>query len=107
MEAARSWGVPHSVFTGRVVRSGDPQWTAADTALGVALQVLESVSCSGCGVDRRESMDAESEFEWRAESVRCHGCAARDRAAESYAKSGGSPSGLNWVVKRKGQEVVA
>lgn len=101
MEAARSWGVPHSVFTGRVVRAGESGWTAADTALAVALQTLESVTCSGCGVDRRESMEAESEFEWVAESVRCHSCATRDRAADSYAKSGGSMSGLNWIVNRR------
>lgn len=99
--------MPHSVFTGRVVRDGAPQWTAADTALGVALRVLESVTCAGCGADRRESMDASAEFEWRAEAVRCHGCATRDRAAGAHSKAGGELSGLNWVVNRKGQEVVS
>jgi hypothetical protein len=91
------------VFTGRVVLAGEPQWLAFDTALAVTLQVNEAMSCAGCGQDRRESLDPETETAWTAEAVRCHSCAARDRASTAWNKDGGSTAGLNWVVNRKGE----
>ena len=100
MEAARSWGVPHSVLTGRVVADGQPLWTAQDTALAVALTAVEAATCQ-CGHDRRESMDPKNEYQYTAEAVRCHACAARDRAAESYAKQDGLMAGLAFDVKHK------
>lgn len=100
MEAARSWGVPHSILTGRVVADGQPLWTAQDTALAVALTAIEAATCA-CGHDRRESMDSANEYGYVAEAVRCHACAARDRAAEAYQKQDGSMAGLAFAVKRK------
>ncbi len=46
-------------------------------------------------------MDAANEYEYVAEAVRCHACAARDRAAESYAKQDGLMAGLAFAVKHK------
>lgn len=100
MEAARAWGVPHSILTGRAHRDGQPLWTAQDTALAVALTTVEAATCA-CGHDRRESMNADNEFSYVAEAVRCHACAARDRAAEAYAKADGQMAGLAFAVKRK------
>ena len=100
MEAARSWGVPHSILTGRAPIQGQPLWTAQDTALAVALTALEAATCS-CGHDRRESMDAANEYGYVADAVRCHACAARDRAAEAYAKQDGSTAGLMFTVRRR------
>lgn len=100
MEAARSWGVPHSILAGRVVADGQPLWTADDTALAVALTAIEAVTCS-CGHDRRESMEAENEYAYVAKAVRCHACATRDRASEAYAKQGGSTAGLAFTVSKK------
>ena len=100
VEAARSWGVPHSILTGRVPGAGQPLWTAQDTALAVGLTALEAVTCS-CGHDRRESMAPENEYGYVAEAVRCHACAARDRTAEAYAKQDGSTAGLMFTVRQK------
>ena len=101
MEAARSWGVPHSILTGRAPVPGQPLWTAQDTSLAVALTAIEAATCS-CGHDRRESMAVENEYAYIAEAVRCHACAAKDRTAEAYAKQDGtSTAGLMFTVKRK------
>lgn len=100
MEAARSWGVPHSILTGRAVREGQPLWTAQDTALAVALTAIEAATCA-CGHDRRESMSPDNEYGYVAEAVRCHACAARDRAAENYAKADGQMAGLAFRVNKK------
>ncbi len=100
VEAARSWGVPHSILTGRTPREGQPLWTSQDTALAVALTALEAVTCS-CGHDRRESMSVENEYAYVADAVRCHACAARDRAAEAFAKQDGATAGLAFRVRRK------
>jgi len=100
VEAARAWGVPHSVITGRVVSDGEPQWQPLDTAYAVALTALEQVTCNGCGQDRRESLDPGSEFAYRAEAVRCFACATRERAAEKF-KDDESAAGLLFTVTRK------
>ncbi len=92
--------MPHSILTGRSPVPGRPLWTANDTALAVALTALEAVTCD-CGHDRRESMDAANEYRYVADAVRCHACAARDRAAEAYAKQDGSTAGLMFTVKRR------
>lgn len=104
MEAARAWGVPHSVFTGRVVLPGTSAWTATDTALAVALQRVEALRCPGCGHDRRESMDAANEFAYAASPMRCHACAARERTAAAHAKQKIPTAGLQWVVTKTDQE---
>lgn len=99
--AARSWGVPHSVLTGRAVRPGEPWFTAADTAYAVALTAVEARACPGCGLDRADTTAAGREFHYRAEAVRCHACAARSRAAEKYQTAGGSAHGLMFAVTPK------
>ena len=101
MEAARAWGVPHSVFKGRVVQPGAPLWTGKDRALAVALHRIEAVRCSGCGQDRRESLHPDNEFSYVATAQRCHACAARDRAAAAHAKQDGSAAGMLWAITNK------
>lgn len=77
MEAARSWGVSHSVLTGHS-KPGEA-WTRLDTAYAVSLTLLDKLTCSGCGHDRRESMNPDNEFRYEVDAVRCHSCATRDR----------------------------
>lgn len=88
------------MLRGRVVAAGQPLWTAQDAAYAVALTSIEAAACS-CGHDRRESMAAGNEYAYQADAVRCHACAARERAAEAYAKQGGSMAGLSFAVTRK------
>lgn len=85
-------------MTGRVVHPGQPLWSQTDTDLAVALTTLEAGACSGCGHPRAETYNPEFEFDWRAEALRCHSCATRDREA---AKGGMDTSGLHWTTKRE------
>jgi len=100
VETARAWGVPHSVLKGRVVAEGQPLFTADDSSLAIALQALEARTCA-CGHDRVDTTAADAEFAFAAEAIRCHACAARERAASAFVDSGGSTAGLLWAVNRK------
>lgn len=100
VEAARAWGVPHSVLTGRVVRDGQPLFTAQDTALAIALTTVEARTCA-CGHNRSETTTPGAEFAYEAAAIRCHACAARDRAARAFADGEGSMAGLMWSVNKK------
>jgi hypothetical protein len=103
VEAARAWGVPWSVLTGRPVAPGEPEWTQRDTDLAVGLVELERAACDGCGVPRAESMDPQREFEWVAEPIRCHACATRERAAKAKADDRHwDGSGIRWSVRSRG-----
>jgi hypothetical protein len=70
--------------------------------LAIALTELDSERCSGCGQSRLESMDKDSEFLWRAEPIRCHSCATRERAARANNGSEGwDGAGVTWLTRRK------
>lgn len=88
--------MPHSIFTGRIVREGEPQWTQDDTDMALALLELEAEKCPGCGHSKVDTFDPENEFGFVAEAVRCHACATRDREA---AKGGMDTSGLHWITR--------
>ena len=79
----------------------DGSWTELDTAYAVALTALEAVTCSGCGQDRRQSMDAANEFAYTVEPLRCYGCAAQHRAGEKFKGDDASRAGLMFSVKKK------
>jgi hypothetical protein len=83
------------------VAPGAPLWTQADTDLALALTELEADRCPGCQHPRSESMDPAHEFDWVADPVRCHACAARDRAAR-VGGDGWDDAGINWTTTRKG-----
>jgi hypothetical protein len=96
--------VPPSVLAGRVVLAGQPLWLQEDTDLAVALTEIEAERCE-CGHSRTESMDPAHEFDWQAEAVRCHACAARERAARSAARDDAwDESGIRWVTTRRGSD---
>lgn len=102
MEAARAWGVSPSVLLGRAVAPGEPAWTQEDTDLAQALLEVEAETCPGCGHSRAESMDMATEFEWEAEPVKCHACAAMDRAAANYGRDATwNAAGVRWVTRRR------
>jgi len=69
-------------------------FTEQDMLLATALQEIEAGACSGCGHDREESMAPEGEFAYDTEILRCHACAARSKALEKYAESGGNTEGV-------------
>jgi hypothetical protein len=90
------------VLTGRVIAQGDPLWTQEDTDLAVALTEIEGER-HACGHPRSESMDPAHEFDWKADPVRCHACAAVDRAARRAAEDKSwDGAGINWITRRRG-----
>jgi hypothetical protein len=52
----------------------------------------KALLCPGCGLPRDETMDPEAEGHFTSRALRCHACAARERAAKKFAmqKDGGS-----------------
>lgn len=90
------------MLAGRVVRPGEPAWTQQDTDLAIAITEIEAERCDGCGHPVGESMDPDTEFGWKADALRCHACAARDRKARGMGESF-DDSGIRWLVTRKGR----
>ena len=91
--------MPHSVLLGRIVAPGEPLWAQADTDLALALADLEAEQCPGCHHPRAETMDPANEFSYEAEPVRCHACAARDRASRNVG-DGWDDAGINWTTHK-------
>lgn len=102
IQAARSWGVPPSVFmgegsgtvttyeydvSGRLVRavSAPPTWSADDQDAALDLLAYEANLCPGCRHPLDETTRPEHEYAYRAEeAIRCHRCTASQRAGEHY-----------------------
>lgn len=72
---------------------GDGGWTAEDRAYALAWRAYLDEHCSSCGHDLAVSTNKDNQFAYRAEIVRCHACAARDKAAQKFQKDGGDPAG--------------
>lgn len=83
------------------MRDGDPLWTQSDTDLAIALTVIEAERCD-CGHPRSESMHPDSEYAYTADPIRCHACAARDRAARGVDETW-DDAGIHWSTSRKGR----
>lgn len=101
MEAARAWGVPRSVFLGRVVKPGEPLWLADDRWWALALLEAESGLCGDCGQPLHESTHADNEYEYDAAVSRCHGCAAAGRRMKAVQDGNAETAGLHVSVFRR------
>ena len=93
--------MPPSALLGLAVPSGAPPWRQVDSDLAIALTEIEADECPGCGHPRDESMDPANEFAYLAEPVRCHACAARDRAAKRDSGDDWDDSGIAWTTTRE------
>jgi len=69
-------GIPLSVFRGRVVYPGEPQWTGEDRQAIYDWLAKEVRTCQGCGQDLDESMQKDNAFAYKADGLRCHACYA-------------------------------
>lgn len=78
-------GIPLSVFLGRVVYPGDPQWLDDDLLAALEWQTEQAGRCKDCGQDLDASTARDNHDEYEAEGVSCHGCRAIDRAAHKLA----------------------
>jgi hypothetical protein len=88
------------VFLGRVVGEGEPLWTRDDAQAVLEYLREKALLCPGCGLPRDETMDPEAEGHFTSRALRCHACAARERAAKKFAmqNDGGS---LYYTVEKK------
>lgn len=82
------------------VTEHDPLFSDEDTEELLGLVESEDELCPGCGQLRHESFDPASEGEWDVTALRCHACAARDRANGDFGPD--SSGGLFFSVKRDG-----
>jgi hypothetical protein len=63
--------VPHSVFTGRIVGPGEPQFLAEDTDGAIALAEEEADTCGQCGMLRVWCRDPDHQFSFEAHEEVC------------------------------------
>ncbi|NUP49013.1 MAG: hypothetical protein HOW97_17160 [Catenulispora sp.] len=87
------------MFLGRIVAPGDPLWTDDDRDWAMALMTYEADLCT-CGQPRSESMNADNEFAYAAEPLRCHACKAIARGSESFASANDAAGLFISVTKR-------
>jgi predicted Fe-S protein YdhL (DUF1289 family) len=76
-----SRAVPRSVFLGRTVARGEPQWLPEDTEAALEWQTYQNSLCPGCRRPRHESFAVEMDDHYDVTVLQCHACAARDRKA--------------------------
>lgn len=67
----------------------EPQWTEKDRAYALAWAAEERERHT-CGRPLSESMAKENQYKYEVEPVRCHACAARERAAQQYQDAEGA-----------------
>jgi predicted Fe-S protein YdhL (DUF1289 family) len=96
--------IPPSVFLGRVVAPGEPQWTDEDKLAALEWHARQKMLCPGCGRPRDESFDPSMEDHYEVTVLRCHSCSYRDTMAYNRAQNGGHPSfGDYFVVQPEGR----
>jgi len=79
-------GIPLSVFLGRTVYPGEPQWLPDDVEAALEWQAEQARLCSGCGHSLDETMGPDQFDKWNAEKTgACDACRAIDRAARILA----------------------
>jgi hypothetical protein len=82
-------GIPLSIFRGRVPVDGESYWTPLDRNYALAWQ-QEKRATHTCGQPVAESTARENQFRYRAEVIRCHACAALDRAVSEHTRQDGA-----------------
>lgn len=101
VETARAWGVPRSVFLGRVVAAGEPLWLPEDRWWALALADVEADTCRDCGHPLTETTSPQAAEAYAADVVRCHACAAAAQRVAAFTSENGQLQGLQVSVTRK------
>lgn len=85
--------IPPSVFLGRVVARGMPEWLPEDREAALEWQAYQNSLCPGCRRPRHESFDIAMDDHYDVTALQCHACAARDRRAwnRSQGREPGAP----------------
>lgn len=79
MQYCGAHGIPRSVFLGRVVTPGEPEWLPEDAVAALRWQAEQDALCAGCHQPRSESFDRAARY--NVKSHTCQGCAAREQAS--------------------------
>ena len=61
----------------------------------------KALACTGCGLPRDETMAKEAQFAYVSEPIRCHACAARDRAAHDFTRGEHDDAGILYTIEEK------
>jgi hypothetical protein len=82
--------LPLSIFLGRVMPDGQPEWLPEDRLAALEWVVHQRSLCpGGCGQPRSESFAEGNDDLYDVTLIQCHACAARDRRL--WSMSGGDP----------------
>jgi hypothetical protein len=74
--------LPPSIFLGRIVQPGEPEWLDTDTAAALEWQAYQKSLClGGCGRPREESFDIAMDDHYDVTPIACNACRARDLKA--------------------------
>lgn len=73
--------VPPSIFLGRVVPKGAPEWLPEDREAALEWQAYQRSLCPGCKRPRHESFDIAMDDHYDVTPLRCNACYARDSKA--------------------------
>jgi hypothetical protein len=89
MEYCGPRGIPHSIFLGRVVGPGSPQWTVDDRDKALWWMIHDREKCPNCGT-RHEEFDPEQggdlhAYEWK--YTHCRGCEILAQGQDSLEKN--------------------
>jgi hypothetical protein len=77
---ARAWGVPVSIFLGRVRVEGVPDWLEEDRRAALDLAEWEAGLCPGCHHPLAETTLRENDEQYVATlAARCHRCTATEQ----------------------------
>lgn len=91
------------MFLGRVVAPGEPLWTEEDRAWALALAEVEADTCPDCGQPWSEATAPENEFEYEADLILCHSCAASAKAVRAHQDGKGTTDGLHVHLEHRKQ----
>lgn len=60
------------------------------------------LACPGCGLPRDKTMSKEAQDHFISRPLRCHACAARERAAKRFTAGPHDPAGLFHTIEENG-----
>ena len=75
-------------------------WLDEDRDFALAWMEEEAAKCPGCGRHHDEAFDPNLEDDWKATSLRCFACKARDRERERMTEGKADSAGLYTSVTR-------
>lgn len=85
MEYCAPHGVPHSVFLGRVVEAGEPQWLEADRSKALWWLIHQRQTCPNCATRPEDFADDPDAFV--PEPHHCRGCEIKARGDEDFERN--------------------